>query len=929
MNRKHIKNIVAILLFTLLFGVAHAEDWPTYMRDAARTGVSTETVTLGDLNSSWTYTSPVPPQVAWCGGAPWDAWRSSSEASVHIQTPTRNFDFAFPVTIVGDYLYFGSSVTNSVHCVEAATGVEQWAFTTNGPVRYPPTYDNNKLYFGSDDGFAYCINAADGSLAWKYSPGGDTGLIANNNNLITMWPIRTGTAVLNGKVYFAASMVNWKSSYLCSLDAATGSDSGAGLYKVSGGYTPQGAILASSSKVYLTQGRLSPYVFNLLNGSQAGTLNSSGSGGCYALLAGGSYHYGHQTASSSSYTVNEYGAEALDSIASYNDGRTIVVIGTTAYVHTETALSAINRDNSNTIWSVPSTRCASLIAVGNYLFAGGQDDVAAYHITDGSVDWSQAADGTVRGLAFSGGKLFVSTDTGSITMFGLDTVSDFKVTPGVGFSSLGEEGGPFSPISSTFTLENTTDSPLNWTASKTQTWLDLSATSGTIAAQSSATVDATINSNANGLTAGSYNDTVVFTDTTNTIVEQRTVVLDVTTSLYAHWKFDETSGSNAADSSVNSSDGAVDGAAWTTGLDNNALSFDGSNDVVTFGTGPSLGGQTDFTLSAWIKTSATTDGVIIQQRDVAGWNGEYVVSVAADGTVHFMLYGNSAYQYDFGTTATVNNGAWHHIVVIRDGEDGYIYIDAAAPTTTTGTLRDLDATIGVGIGADIRDNGSYFNGLIDDVRIYNEALSSTDISALYDAFMTADTTAPTPDPMTWATVPYSMGSTSISMTATTATDASSVEYYFTCTAGGGNDSGWQDSTTYENTALTANTSYTYTVEARDKSAGQNETAASSGQSATTDSVSAPGQATSPSPTDANQRVDKNADLSWTAGTGATSHDVYFGTDSTPDASEFIGNQTTAAYDPGTMGKKVWYYWRIDEVNGGGTTTGVVWSFETK
>ncbi|MHC4865966.1 MAG: Calx-beta domain-containing protein [Planctomycetota bacterium] len=97
-----------------------------------------------------------------------------------------------------------------------------------------------------------------------------------------------------------------------------------------------------------------------------------------------------------------------------------------------------------------------------------------------------------------------------------------------------------------------------------------------------------------------------------------------------------------------------------------------------------------------------------------------------------------------------------------------------------------------------------------------------------------DSNAPTPDPMTWATVPYSTGTTSISMTATTATDESGVEYYFECTAGGGHDSGWQDGTIYDDTALNPSTQYTYRVQARDKSTNQNATAWSTAESATTD-----------------------------------------------------------------------------------------------
>ncbi len=96
-----------------------------------------------------------------------------------------------------------------------------------------------------------------------------------------------------------------------------------------------------------------------------------------------------------------------------------------------------------------------------------------------------------------------------------------------------------------------------------------------------------------------------------------------------------------------------------------------------------------------------------------------------------------------------------------------------------------------------------------------------------------DTTAPTPDPMTWASAPTAVGSDVIAMTATTASDPSGVEYYFANLTDPSHDSGWQNDPTYSDTGLAPATQYTYEVKARDKSLGQNTTAYSQTASAST------------------------------------------------------------------------------------------------
>jgi len=130
----------------------------------------------------------------------------------------------------------------------------------------------------------------------------------------------------------------------------------------------------------------------------------------------------------------------------------------------------------------------------------------------------------------------------------------------------------------------------------------------------------------------------------------------------------------------------------------------------------------------------------------------------------------------------------------------------------------------------------------------------------------------------------------------------------------------QTGTTYDTGTMSAGTTYYWRID--EKNAGGTTTGV---LWSFTTIVAAPGQASSPSPANGATGVSTTADLSWTAGSGATSHDVYFGTVS---PGTFQGNQTATTFDTGTMANSTTYYWRIDEKNASGTTTGVVWSFTT-
>ncbi len=136
-----------------------------------------------------------------------------------------------------------------------------------------------------------------------------------------------------------------------------------------------------------------------------------------------------------------------------------------------------------------------------------------------------------NGFSFSGwtgsgtGAYTGSNNPASVTMNGpiaesaaftlVSTAGVLSVSPADGLTSSGLQGGPFSPPSKAYTLTNTGGSSINWSASKSQLWISLSSTSGTLSTGSNTTVTVSINNNANNLSAGTYSDNISFSNTTN------------------------------------------------------------------------------------------------------------------------------------------------------------------------------------------------------------------------------------------------------------------------------------------------------------------------------------------------------------------------------------------------------------------------------
>jgi hypothetical protein len=104
---------------------------------------------------------------------------------------------------------------------------------------------------------------------------------------------------------------------------------------------------------------------------------------------------------------------------------------------------------------------------------------------------------------------------------------DLQISPNASLVASGPEGGPFTPGSEVYTLTNMGPDPIDWTASKTATWLDLSDSGGSLASGAFVEVEVSINADANSLEMGIHPNTVNFTNTTSSVSQTRNVILRI------------------------------------------------------------------------------------------------------------------------------------------------------------------------------------------------------------------------------------------------------------------------------------------------------------------------------------------------------------------------------------------------------------------
>ncbi len=207
--------------------------------------------------------------------------------------------------------------------------------------------------------------------------------------------------------------------------------------------------------------------------------------------------------------------------------------------------------------------------------------------------------------------------------------------------------------------------------------------------------------------------------------------------LLGWWKMDETSGTRAADSSGRGNVGTVRGnGIWqrSGGKIAGAIELDGDGDFIEISNESNFDVAGQLTVSVWVKVNEFDKPFqsIISKGTGEGW----ILSRShSTGTVEFVCKGVKPQPYVVGKTS-IDNGQWHHLAGVYDGGKLKLYVDGKLDGSKNAWGSIVTNDYSIYIGNSSQESGRFFDGLIDDVRIYNYALSEDEVKSLYEVAAT-------------------------------------------------------------------------------------------------------------------------------------------------------------------------------------------------
>ena len=257
--RSHTKAITTAVtvLLTGLAVPAGAADWPMWRCDSARSGQTSQRLS-DELHLLWT--------------------RQLPEFKPTYREPRLQFDAGYEPVVTGKTLLVASPNDDSVTAYNTETGEHRWKCYAEGPVRLAPAAWKNRVFFGSDDGYLYCVAVASGKVLWRFQTVPSNRKVLGNRRLISVWPVRGGPVVHDGRVYFAAGVWPFEGVFIYSLDAETGNvfwrnDESSYLYgqhphsaEAMGGVTPQGYLVVNGDELVVPCGQAVPARYDLATG---------------------------------------------------------------------------------------------------------------------------------------------------------------------------------------------------------------------------------------------------------------------------------------------------------------------------------------------------------------------------------------------------------------------------------------------------------------------------------------------------------------------------------------------------------------------------------------------------------------------------------------------------------------------------------------
>ncbi|MDB4690599.1 immunoglobulin domain-containing protein [Verrucomicrobia bacterium] len=206
--------------------------------------------------------------------------------------------------------------------------------------------------------------------------------------------------------------------------------------------------------------------------------------------------------------------------------------------------------------------------------------------------------------------------------------------------------------------------------------------------------------------------------------------IPVTDGLVAQWEFDETSGLTASDSSGNNNGALInfadDGSQWVAGRNGGAIAFDGSNHIEV-PDDSTIGGDitSSMTIMTWFKSNVELAANGAGNRMLEKSNSYFLLQGVANGGMNFLVKDGGSNR-TAGIGETLNAGVWYHITGVVDETEIRVYINGVLKNTVNIGGPVDDAQLPLFIGSD--DSGNHFNGLMDQLLIYNRPVSEAEIN---------------------------------------------------------------------------------------------------------------------------------------------------------------------------------------------------------